>query len=100
MNINNKSLLNNLNCLCIINSCLNHNSLVIPTIDKLFLGFKIDGAEFNETSVVFPKTLWLLEHMVSQKVVVKTLKTMRVGRNERRIFFSAQVVLRGLKLCN
>jgi ribosomal protein L5 len=80
--------------LSLINSFFYKNSHQIKNFNKVILGFNIRDSLLDTTAVYFPKTLWLLEHIGLQKGYVVNLKTKRVGRNQRRVIFSSQVVLR------
>jgi ribosomal protein L5 len=83
--------------LSLINSFCYKNSHQIKNFNKVILGFNIRNSLLDTTAVYFPKTLWLLEHIGLQKGYVVNLKTKRVGRNQRRVIFSSQVVLRNLR---
>jgi hypothetical protein len=84
----------NLINLSLINSFYYRNSYKINGFNKIILGFNIRDSLLDTTAVYFPKTLWLLEHIGLQKGFVINLKTKRVGRNQRRVIFSSQVILR------
>jgi len=83
--------------LSLINSFNYKNSYQIKTFNKIVLSFNIRDSLLDTTTVYFPKTLWLLEHIGLQKGYVVNLKTKRVGRNQRRVIFSSQVVLRNIR---
>jgi len=69
----------------------------VKTFNKIILSFNIRDSLLDTTAVYFPKTLWLLEHIGLQKGCIVNLKTKRVGRNQRRVIFSSQVVLRNVR---
>ncbi len=94
MNTNFSTINNNLINLSLVNSFNYKNSFSFSNYNKIILGFNIRDSYIETTSVYFPKTLWLLEHIGLQKGHVITLKTKRVGRNQRRVIFSSQVILR------
>lgn len=86
--------------LSLINSFNFKNSYSVPIYNKVILNFSIRDSYIDTTSVYFPKTLWLLEHISLQKGYVINLKTKRIGRNQRRVIFSSQVILRNLNFLN
>lgn len=100
MNTNNKKLINYLIKCSLINSFNYKNFHQINTFDKLIINMRINISLNEETAAVFPRTVWLLEHLSGQKPVVNRLKTLRIGRNQRRIFFSTSVFLRQLNFYN
>lgn len=100
MNTNYKRIFNSLVDLSIANSFIYKNSHSIGKYNKIILSFNIRDSYLETTSVIFPKTLWLLEHIGLQKGYIINLKTKRVGRNQRRVVFSSQVILRNKNLIN
>lgn len=83
--------------LSLINSFSYKNSHHIKYFNKIILCFNIRDLLLDTTSVYFPRTLWLLEHIGLQKGCVVNLKTKRVGRNQRRVLFSSQLILRSVR---
>jgi hypothetical protein len=100
MNTNLNNINNFLISLSLINSFYYKNSYLLYKKKKIILNFNIQDFDIDNTSVYFPKTLWLLEHIGLQKGIVINLKTKRVGRNQRRVNFSSQIVLRNNKFLN
>lgn len=89
---------NNLIKLSLINSFNFKNSYNISKQNKIILSFNIKDSFLDITSVYFPKTLWLLEHISLQKGHIVNLKTKRFGRNQRRVIFSSRATLRNINL--
>lgn len=87
MNSSNKFFIDSINKFSLINSFSFKNYYKVDTLDKIVIGLKINSSDFEDTAVVFPRALWLLEHVSMKKPLLSTLKTKRIGRNERRIFF-------------
>jgi ribosomal protein L5 len=94
MNQNYRKITNNLIDLSLINSFNYKNSHRLLKYNKIILSFNIRDSLLDITSIYFPKTLWLLEHIGLQKGCIVNLKTKRFGRNQRRVIFSSQVILR------
>jgi ribosomal protein L5 len=98
MNTNNKSTFNYIEKYSLADNFFFNNQFQIQTFDKLIINMRINISLNEETAVIFPRTIWLLEHMSGQKPFVKNLKTKRIGRNQRRIYFSTSVTLRNNKM--
>lgn len=100
MNKNSKFLFCYVSNVFLINNFKYNNPYQIYNFDKFILDIKINTSLYEEESAIFPKAMWLLEHITGQKPFVKNLKTTRIGRNQRRIFFSTKVSIRNLKVFN